>query len=163
MIPGAVYQSTPPPAYLERRREIDTNATDFERYLFYLEGVVSASAELVRLKAEGKTVLLDRYWMTTVAYRRANGVPADRAHFGDIIEPDVVVYLEVSPEVRQQRMMLRKLSVGDKRDLSVMPAVLQEYEQLLLGVKNLIRIDTSLLTQDQVASLVLRELAPILK
>lgn len=157
---GAVYQATPPPEYMKLRRDIDSNASDWERYRFYLAGVQAASLELVRLQAEGKTVVLDRYWMTTVAYRRANGIPAIREHFGDIIEPDILVYLDVNPEVQLQRMVHRGLSVGDRRDASVMSAVRREYELLVVDVKGLVRIDTSFLSPHEVAEEVISAISP---
>jgi thymidylate kinase len=155
---AAEYYKTPPKAYQDRRDEVDKNASEEDHYRFYLEATQAASQDLSALGP--RLVIVDRYWMTTVAYHRAVGVDAKLSDFGAIVMPDVVVYLTVSDEEQQNRVNTgRAKTVCDERQLKIMPEVRAEYEALLRDHPKVLRVHTDGLTPDQVAAMIVNMLA----
>lgn len=154
---GATLYYTPPKAYLARRNEIDTNASDQEHYHFYLEGIQIASRELEEIVVDQKVIIIDRYWPTTVAYHRAMGVNAKLSDFGPILMPDLTLYFEVRPDVQIERLKHRGMTAGDRRIITRMDRLKAEYEALLLLMPHL-RIDTSNRSPEQIAADIVRQL-----
>lgn len=128
---NGLFYPTPPPAYMARRHEIDAHATDEDHYRFYLEGVIAASKELEVLRAAHPVIVVDRYWLTTVVYHRVMGIKASLNDFPTIVQPDLTIYLIISPEMQMQRLTLRGMSAGDIRMLTRQSMIRKEYEALL--------------------------------
>lgn len=153
---NATLYRTPPKILLEEREAIDRFATDEEHYRFYLRGVQIASRELAALNSP--RVIIDRYWMTTVAYHRAMGLTASRQDFGDITEPDTTIFLTVDPAVQIHRLVTRGLSTGDVRAMAQFDLVRAAYEAILADHPNVIRIDTTLNNPTKVLEAILQNL-----
>lgn len=154
---GGIVYATPPRHYLQKRTEVDRSASDEDHYQFYLLGVVEASGEIAELR-KNSTVILDRYWVTTVAYHRAMGVHAKLADFGDIVLPDVTVYLTVNREVQISRFKQRGMTPGDRRMFNKINRIKAEYELLFANNPCVIRVDTSAAKPRRVANLILQQL-----
>jgi len=78
------------------------------RTLFYASTVVAAS-EVARAQIQqGRAVVIDRYWLTTLAYARVQGrdisLPLVEAQ---LLPPDVTVFLTAPPAVRRERLTSR--------------------------------------------------------
>jgi dTMP kinase len=109
---GGIVYATPPERYRQLRRQIDTSSSPERHFEFYREAVFAASTEITGLRAEGKVVVCDRYWLTTVVYHRAGGMEVDDSQFLSLIQPDLTVLLYVSPEVQRQREKGRNAAGG---------------------------------------------------
>ncbi len=155
---GALLYRTPPPSYMAKRNLIDQHATNEEHYQFYLEGVKTASREIALIVSSRGMIILDRYWMTTVAYHRASGVDAKLKDFGNIVLPDWTIYFDVSPEVQEERRLKRAMSACDKRDWEKQSLVRIEYHKLLALSQNATEIKTDSLTPEEVLETALRNL-----
>lgn len=158
---NAGYYATPPEEYRNMRTLVDKEASAEAHYRFFLQGVCLASNELRDLQQRGMRVVVDRYWMTTVAYHRAMGIDATLKDFGVILLPDFTVYLEVTPQVQQERLQRRGLTSGDLRTLQIQNRVREEYALLLEGCSNVLRIDTTKPTPEEVVDLILAALKPV--
>lgn len=145
----ALYYSTPPKAFSSLRTRIDKFASNEEHYQFYLRAVQAASAELEGLSNLHSTIIVDRYWPTTVAYHRAMGLAADLSDFGQIIQPDLIIYFMVRPDIQLLRLRKRGMTEGDRRDWPFQDLVREKYDEVLASL-NVVRIDTSDLTREEV-------------
>ncbi|MES2315126.1 MAG: hypothetical protein V4486_00095 [Patescibacteria group bacterium] len=151
---NAILFKTPPESMRGEQDKVNATATDEEHYSYFTRVVQTASRELAVL-ATNRNVVVDRYWMTTVVYHRVMGIPAKLADMGNIIIPDITVYLTVSPQVQAKRMDGRGMSPGDKRMDGRQHLIRQIYDEVLSTVDKVIRVDTSNLTPDQVIDLIL--------
>lgn len=83
--------------------------------------------------AAGQVVVLDRYYFSTAAYQGARGFD-----WQDILrrneefapEPDILFWLELSPEVSQERIGVRGEAVNDFERVESLRAVADIYAQL---------------------------------
>lgn len=146
---NAILYKTPPDHMRGEQDKINATATDVDHYRYFTRVVQTASDDLSGLSA-ARNVVIDRYWVTTVVYHRVMGVPAQIADMGNIIMPDIMVYLTVSPDVQVKRMRVRGMSPGDKRMNGKQDLIRQVYDEVLSCQKNVIRVDTSNLMPEQV-------------
>ena len=87
------------------------------RTLFYAATVVAASEAAARLLAEGRSVVMDRYWLTTLAYARVRGRPLGGvdALAAQLRAPDTTLFLTAPRRVRLRRLSGRgSLSEHDR-------------------------------------------------
>jgi thymidylate kinase len=126
---GGVYYATPPALYKAARELVDTAATDIDHYRFYVGAVRAASTELATLEAP--LVIIDRYWMTTIAYHRAVGIDADLADFGAIVQPDFTIFFDASTDVLAERKNRRGWTAGDRRMVDREARIREAYAELL--------------------------------
>jgi len=83
--------------------------------------------------ADGKVVVLDRYYFSTAAYQGARGFDWEdilRRNEAFAPEPDVVFWLELPPTVSQERIGIRGEAVNDFERLDALRAVADIYAQL---------------------------------
>jgi len=155
----AVYYQTPPKEFLSRREEVDLNASSDDHYHFYLDGIRQASAEILELLSEGKTVIGDRYWASTYVYHLVMGASVSREDFKQFALPDVTVLLVVSPDVQACRFTQRGMSAGDRRMLNQQETLGRDFKRILVAEqKQLITIDTSHLTPLEAVTRVLAKI-----
>lgn len=152
---NAILYKTPPEHMRKEQDVINATATDIEHYRYFTRVIQSASAEISEL-AKRTNVVIDRYWVTTVVYHRVMGIQAELVDMGNIVMPDLTVYLTVSPEVQAKRMNGRGMSPGDKRMDGRQHLLRQVYEEVLATQSGTIRIDTSNITPEQVIDLILK-------
>jgi thymidylate kinase len=157
---GAPYYATPPEPFKSWRRVIDAHATDIEHYWFYVTAVQAASRELKELASSEPLIILDRYWMTTVAYHRAAGIDAKLVDFGPILLPDLTLYFEVGGAEQARRFENRGMSTCDKRQLHQQAPTREEYNRLLAHFRA-IRIDTDTMDKQAVLDFILHTLNPV--
>lgn len=109
-IDGVAY-ATPPEKYRELRKKIDTQSSIQKHYEFYRDAVIEASTEIASLLVKGKSVICDRYWLTTLVYHRAGMMTLDGSDFSHLTKPDLTVLLLVSAE-EQLRRSVNKVGGG---------------------------------------------------
>lgn len=88
------------------------------RCLFYAGSVIARGREARELVEAGHSVVMDRYWLSTISYARARGVKADLDQVEALVPaPDVTVLLTLDEDERQRRMRARGLTAADRETL----------------------------------------------
>jgi len=76
-------------------------------FLIYAGDMIKDIQKIKSCLREGKTVVLDRYFATTIAYQGTQGFPRDKAlRFAELFgmpEPDISIYLKISAETSMER------------------------------------------------------------
>jgi len=162
---AAEFLTTPSLAMREYRDEIISSygASQEACQLFYLSTVFAASDQARALLARGRSVVLDRYFLSTQAYADFRGSGLQLDHLGDRLLPaDLTVFLEAPLEVRRARLHQRGESAADRETLSPdADGQLREAHSRRAGLKvigHYMSIDTGAFQADQVARMVLDEL-----
>lgn len=127
---GFVPYATPPREYMERRKEIDLEGSPREKFAFFRDGVVAASAEIQSLLSSGVSVICDRYWMTTYVYHKVIGVAVVVEEFAALVQPDLTILLTATPEHQLQRLIERGMSVNDTQMVPKNAQLRKEYDAL---------------------------------
>ena len=135
---GAKLMETPPAEICEARKNLDAlygNAKcGLAAQLFYASAVAYASESAKGILARGQSVVVVRYWASTVAY---NGIVRksemdDSAWLDHIAIPHFTCLLEVSQEERRRRMSERdQLNETDKSSLDQNARLEQRYCRVL--------------------------------
>ncbi|TCJ14896.1 hypothetical protein EZJ19_08385 [Parasulfuritortus cantonensis] len=159
---GAHYMTTPTQAVRIYRDEIigSLKGNQEAAQLFYLATVMAASADVRALLASGQSVVLDRYFLSTQVYAEFRGstLDVDDAVGKLLLPADLTVFLDAPWAVRQDRVLGRGCSAADRETLSAFA-----HSQLLSGYERranhqvtgrLVRIDSSIATIDEIASMV---------
>jgi len=137
----AEFYKTPPDIFAPLRDRVDREANFSARFLFYLAGAVQASAEISGLLSR-RSVVSDRYLLTTLCYHRAVGTTIDipDSAFARLLKPHFTFLIVCNESVRIQRLQARGLSFNDEqeRKLNVERKFLEEYRKY-----HLIEIDNS--------------------
>jgi thymidylate kinase len=154
---GGVYYPTPPVQYRAAREIVDAVATDVEHYRFYVDAVRAASAELAQLEAPH--VIIDRYWMTTVAYHRAVGVRADLADFGLIVQQDLTIFFDASPDVLTERKNRRGWTAGDLRMVDREARIRAAYEEILAKTPSAWNLRTDLCSPEEAVAAIIAHIS----
>ena len=122
---GARLLRTPSQELAAVRAVVDAalDVDPLSRALFYAASVLAASDQARRSLASGRTVVMDRYWLSTLAYAEASGV---RLRLPDVerrlVPATVTVFLQAPSAVRRARMAGRDLSPHDRLSLEPGPA-----------------------------------------
>jgi len=118
---GAEFLTTPSPDIRKYRDEIvkGFGTSQEAAQLFYLSTVFAASEQVRSLLAKGKSVVMDRYFLSTQIYADFRGslLKLDCLQ-SQLFPADVTVYLETSLKVRQQRLNERHCTPADTETLS---------------------------------------------
>ncbi|MBU7046377.1 MAG: dTMP kinase [Theionarchaea archaeon] len=117
--------------FLSKKRELDV----LIQFLTYATDIVKDQKEIREYLKKGDTILADRYITSTVAFQCARRFDIKKAvQFVDMFEfipPDIIFYMNVSPETGRQR---KKGQKGDldrhEADLKFLEKVNALYKQL---------------------------------
>ncbi len=117
--------------YLHKKYELDVDA----QFLLYALDMVKDRDRLMEWLAQGKTVIADRYFTSTIAYQGL-GFPAENAlKFAEIFrlpKPDLVLYLKVSPEISIKRKKVEKRNLDrNEADKAFLEKISASYENLI--------------------------------
>jgi dTMP kinase len=163
---GAAYYSTPSPEVRQMHGAIVRSFRGCQEaaQLFYLATVFAASDEIRENIKAGRSVVLDRYFLSTQAYAEFRGSKLLVDPLGAaLLQPDLTVFLDAQREVRRARLDARgHATAADRETLGVDADA--ELRRLhlerdgLVGVGRLLRLDTSQLQTDAVVGAVLRAL-----
>ncbi len=128
---GAYFYTTPPCPFSQVREEVDKNADNHSRFLFYLASIFYASREISKILID-KNIVCDRYILTTLCYHRALGVETNipESFYRLLVNPTHTFLIVCEERVRIRRLDARGLTLNDnaERDLCVNGKFLREYE-----------------------------------
>jgi dTMP kinase len=87
--------------YLRNALELNDQAI----HLLYTANRWELSKQIASLLGSGTTIVCDRYWFSGTAYSAAKGLDVEwcRAPEAGLPEPDLVLFIDVEPEVLQTR------------------------------------------------------------
>jgi dTMP kinase len=157
---------TPPEALAPARPDIDAALAPsaVATQLFYAATVALASDQARRLLAEGRSVVMDRYWASTLAYAQCRSAQVELdAVARALLAPDLTVYLTADDRLRARRLARRGMSVADRASLAQRAALRAAYELALQAFPGgrLLRLDTGGRAPAKLASEVLGGVASI--
>lgn len=127
---------TPPEVFRPVRSEIEAAVAHhpLARTLFYAATVAMASDRARQVLESGRSVVLDRYWLSTVAYARLRGVKNRFASItADFLRPHATIYLHARTAVRRQRLAGRASGTAEDQrtlDRATERALDRSYRQL---------------------------------
>ncbi len=127
----SVLYKTPPKNISAKRDKVDANASPAGHYLFYLDGIHTASKEIWEFLASGKDVVCDRYWLSTYVYHVVMGLSVNIDDFSKITQPDLTVLLLVSKDIQVKRFIKRGMSIGDRRMINRQFELAREYKRVI--------------------------------
>lgn len=114
----AVFYKTPPPLFDPIREAVDREADSVARFFFYLAGVVQASEEISNI-LKSKSVVCDRYILTTTCWHTVIGAKIDIPRIVTDLtlrKPDATFLIICQKEKRLQRLYERGLSYNDEQE-----------------------------------------------
>lgn len=113
----AVFIKTPTSIFSSIRCEVDKKANKMARFLFYLASVVQASEEISFILKE-KSVVCDRYLLTTLCWHRAIGIsfPICESLLNSILQPRCTFLVTCRDDIRLQRLFSRGMSYNDQQE-----------------------------------------------
>lgn len=115
------YMNTPSASLAEYRAAImDAMGDDqLARALFYASTVSAQGRRALTEVNNGYTVIMDRYWPSTVAYAKARGVKVDLNMLTPaFVTPDLVVLITLDEQERRRRLNQRDMTPEDHETLS---------------------------------------------
>lgn len=114
---GAEFYKTPAPLFNSIRDEVDKRTDTTARFFFYLAGVIQSSVEISDI-LKARSVVCDRYLLTTLCYHRALGVEVDipDSAFGMLLNPHFTFLIVCEDGIRLKRLSGRGLSYNDMQE-----------------------------------------------
>ena len=92
---------------IEIRKKLMTgNYTAEELYQLFVKDRILNANRIRKLMKLGYVVILDRYYMSTIAYQGAQGIPIDkilRDHI-NVPKPDIIIILDIDPRKALNRL-----------------------------------------------------------
>ena len=117
----AVWMTTPSPELRGYREEIITSLRGNQEaaQLFYLATVFDASTRARAILRSGRSVVLDRYFLSTQAYAAFRGSTLGADELQALLLPaDLTVFVDASLETRRGRLITRGASAADRETLT---------------------------------------------
>ncbi len=115
--------------YLEKKIEMD----EHELFHLFLKDIMAEQQDVRKALEDGKTVVLDRYIFSTIAYEK-KGVSYDEGkHIIEkmgFLKPDKVFLIDISPEVSQERKRKQKSLDRYESDLEYLTRVRANFHKL---------------------------------
>lgn len=133
---AARWTTTPDLALRAVRDEVERvwESSAHARRLFYAASVVACSDQCRPWLEAGETVVVDRYWSSTLAYAALEGSCTALDEVGRLVRPaDVTFYLEISDELRRARLSQRGATTLDRASLAHEKTLREGYRRALSG------------------------------
>ena len=161
---GAVYMTTPSERMRTYRDDIVQSYRNSQeaQQLFYLSTVFAASRDVEHLLASGRSVVLDRYFLSTQAYAAFRGTKLDIDDVQRFLLPaSMTIFLDAPLAVRRSRLAERGASAADRETLQAGADVrLRELHFCLAGlpvVGRFLTLDSSELSPRAIVAMVIAE------
>jgi dTMP kinase len=118
--------------YLHRAYDLSVET----QFLLYSTDFVKDAEKIRKWRKEGKIIISDRYFSSTIAYQGQRGFNIKKAlKFAEIFslpKPDLIVYLKVSPEISIKRKYHEKRSLDrNEKDKIFLSQLANFYEKLI--------------------------------
>lgn len=118
--------------FLHRELEVDTNT----QFLLYATDMVKDTPKVKSALDEGRDVIMDRYFFSTMVYQGLQGFPLEKAlkfaeMFG-LVKPDLVILLKIRAETSIKRKKMEKKENIDRWEGNVewQKMVAERYEEM---------------------------------
>ncbi len=137
---------------------------DIATQLFYASTVAYVSDQVRQLRAARRSVVVDRYWLSTVVYAACREECAALDDVASHLQvPDVTVYLETSEPLRRARVHARGCTVADRASFRDGEQLRARYDAALHGpiAGRVLRVHTGDRTSSEVLADVLAELGRV--
>lgn len=89
--------------------------------LLYFADFLKDKEKIQKWLQEGKTIVSDRYFSSTIAYQCLNGFPVGNAlqvsKLFDLPVPNVIMYLDITPETSMRRKIKEKKGKLDRHEV----------------------------------------------
>jgi dTMP kinase len=118
--------------YLHDKIELNIN----EQFFAYFIDILKDQDKIRELLKEGKIVLTDRYFSSTIAFQCAKGFSYQKAlsiiDVMGVIEPDLTLFIQIPPELALKRKFKQKRSLDrHEKDTKLLENVDVMYEKML--------------------------------
>ena len=131
--------------YLHDKIELNIN----EQFFIYFIDILKDQDKIRKLLEDGKIVLTDRYFSSTIAFQCAKGFKYEHAlsiiSAMCVIEPDLTLFVKIPPQLALQRKFQQKRSLDrHEKDIELLENVDKMYEKMLnqkILSKKWVRID----------------------
>lgn len=131
--------------YLHNKIELNIN----EQFFVYFIDILKDQDKICKLLEDGKIVLTDRYFSSTIAFQCAKGFKYENAlsiiSTMSVIEPDLTLFVQIPPQLALQRKFQQKKSLDrHEKDIELLENVDDMYEKMLnqkILSKKWVRID----------------------
>jgi len=109
-------------------------STDMQFFIYSLD-MLKDMNEIKKALDEGRIVLADRYFTSTLAYQCAQGFHLEKAlKFADLfdfVKPDLIIYLKVPSDIAMKRKKMEKNNLDlFEKDLEFRKKVSKKYDEL---------------------------------
>ncbi|XP_020632998.3 UMP-CMP kinase 2, mitochondrial [Pogona vitticeps] len=143
---NAVLLRSPPPCVSQWRKVFDDEPTLIRRAFYALTNYIVASE--IAEQSTKSPVIVDRFWHSTAAYAIATEISGKIQHLppvhhpvyrwpGDLLKPDLVLLLTVSPEERIRRLQGRGIEkTREEAELEANNVFRQKVEESYLRMEN---------------------------
>lgn len=165
---GAELMTTPSPRVRRYRDDLieSLGSSQEARQLFYLATVFAASDEVAALLQRGRSVVLDRYFLSTQAYAAFRGSRLVEDDAQRLLRPaDVTFYIDTPLATRVERLRRRGTSAADLETVTAGADARLREEHLrrahLDVVGRFVRVAGDVGSPRDVLHRVLAELAPV--
>jgi len=117
--------------YLENRIELSVN----EQFFLYLIDIMKDQENIRNLLDDGKIVITDRYFYSTIAFQCSKGFSFEKAlsiiGTMGLIEADIALFIKIPPNVALDRKFKQKSSLDrHEKDVELLENVTKIYEQM---------------------------------
>jgi dTMP kinase len=123
---------------IERFLEKKIELSPLSQFVIYMLDIAKDQREIEGKLGEGEIVLLDRYVFSTIAYQCSKGIPFEKGvgmiESMNFVQSDLVVLLDIAPEVSAKRKGKQKKMDRHERDIKLLEKVRENYLKLL-GMK----------------------------
>lgn len=120
-------------AFLKKKTEL----TPLAQFFLYMLDIAKDQGEVERKLREGKVVILNRYVYSTIAYQCSKGIEFEKGvevvETMNFLKPDLVVLLDISPEVSAERKRKQKKVDRHEEDVELLGRVRGNYLKLMRG------------------------------
>ena len=120
--------------YLHKQYEFSVDI----QFLLYFTDFIKDKEKINQWIGEGKIVICDRYFSSTLAYQGLRGFSIKKAlelaRRFKLPKPDLIIYLKVSPEVSMSRKYKEKKDLDrNEADKKFLKKIWDSYEKLIKG------------------------------
>ncbi len=116
--------------FLKKKIEL----SPLSQFMVYMLDIAKDQCEIEKKLKEGKTVLLDRYIFSTIAYQCSKGISFERGvemiEEVNFMRPDLVLLLDILPDVSMERKGRQKKMDRHEEDVELLRKVRENYLKL---------------------------------
>ena len=157
---GATVIQTPSIKFLNERAILESECIKRDKFLFYSNAIIDQQSEIDNLLNSG-SVVCDRYIHSTFAYQSddfSDKSSQINTFFEKIRRPDYSFLLTAEKKERLNRIKSREMQAGFVNDMDYRFDVIDDAEVRYLSMSDLIHVDTSGKSIDEVCSFILKRI-----